>query len=1464
MVITDHFAAGSRTRFGLRAAGFALLLAALAVPALAREKEEEEEFDPRVYLETEDEASGLMRAAWLARENGKWRMAIEKYLEVARDYGHTVYRQTDRLYLPMQVMVRRELAGLPKEAKNLYKILKNREAEMAYRRALARGSRTEMEKISINYPCLPSAPRAIYLLGEWSRARGQAGRAIYYWQRLMVEYPDWSEAGRVSLLTRAALVAADAGRRAEGERLLAMLKKTSGLARLRVGSKELLVADEIARRLKSVGTAMAAQGQAGFWPSIGGGAAHDQPVARMVDAGVRQWKLNLGGTPKVNKRRNYGRSTVVSSTVPRRHPVSVGELIFLAGDTDVMAVQVESGQIIWQASKGRPNPKLPVSRMTLPAIGGGKVFVALGAPQKQAARRFGRQQTTFKTKVTLRAYAANGGKLKWESGHHESAKTKEFLRGVDLASTPVYDGGYVYCTAVKRGSISDAYMLCFDATDGRLVWKTFVCAGYPLRTGYYYNAQSVSEDSLPPAVSQGLVAFATNLGAVGVMDAGSGDPLWIYLYDRIEAKASNNRFRRTTTTKVNMWAPSAPIIKDGVLYVAPQDSRKLLALELTTGKVLWKSPRGKLTYLVGISGDALVCAGGKEVVAFSARTGKRLWRNRLADQVAGLGLLGRGFAVIPSTSRLQRFDLKTGKLKASYRFKSGSSERGNLVISDDVLISVGKTSAGGYYSWDEITGKLNKQIAAAPEAAEPRSKLGSVHFSAEKYREASAYFKAALARAKPGEQIRGIALAPMLKRQIWKSHSLLGKALEKGSKFPQALEDFREAHKYVQNDRERMTGHMRFARCRKGLKEWPAAAAEYQTVLARFGQETHTGPSGKIKVMSGPFAKAQIDRLIKDHGREVYARFDAEARELLSKATENRNAKTAIGIIDVYPNSAVVSPALVLLSEIQTAAGAHAKAAQRLREHLWKRPKSPRKLEVRARLALAYKAQGMGALSRSMMRRMVRSWKDQSFDMAGKTWTVKAFVEAHIPKGKLLGGSSPLPELGAPLITAWQVRRTGARLIPKASIHDLTGTIFLRVNAREVVAVDMTTGKTIWTKGGFSAFGGNNYMMSSLASSNAVVLGSGSKLVALAPATGQTLWESEILKSAKGARLYNQGCPLAAGEGVVAAAPCYYSREGRRNVQKSRVVVLDENSGKQIWSSKSWKGRTTDMLMAEGTLFVAGYDQTGRRSSITAYEIADGSKRFSAPLTGTIAKGQMTVRGDLLVVSSNNVVQCFDTATGKLKWRNSASQNYNRLLAVDDSRVVVVGYAYARGKQTVTVTAWDLGSGKKLWSSGAMNGYIQNRDYQFIRMGYEPKPAASTEAVMVTYRDRRGRKFTAATYDGKTGKLRWRTELPAGSYMGPMLVGRKHVATTVNQRGRVERRVWDLESGKLLEKKRGGQGFLTTQEGSVLQVTNQGVEKLVPKVKRPAPAPASTPAPAPAPAPGPGPGPGPKPGGRRE
>jgi len=1460
----------ARARDLIRKALVLILLGGAGTAVFAAESEKkEEEFDPRVYLDTDEDATGLLRAAWRARraEPPNWRVAISKYLECARSYGHTVYAQNERLYLPVRVLVRKELSELPAEGRELYKVLKSREADLAYRRALSTVSRRELESVPANYPCLDAAPRSLYFLGELFRARGQAGRAVYYWQRLMTDYPEWGECNRAALAARSALVAAEAGRRADCRRLLALLKKTSGLARLRVGAREVLVADEVERRLKAAGPASAtARAQRGFWPSMGGSASHDCSASRAIDAGVRRWHKPLGGSSSSgggNARRVYYRNYQPPPKVARRHPVCAGGMVYLAGDSDLVALRAMSGHVVWPAckGKGRPDPSLPCTRMTLPAVGEGKVFAVLGAPQSFSAYGW-RNRTSQSSNVTLRAYALTGGKLRWESGRFEDAKTREFLKSVDLTAAPVYSGGYVFCPAVKRGSVNDAYMLCFDAADGRLVWKTFVCAGHPLRGGSTYRPYRLTEDALPPAVSEGLVVFASNLGALAVMDAAGGELLWVYLYDRLEAGAKRDRFNRLQASNVSTWYQSAPVVRGGMIYAAPQDSAHLLAMELTTGRMVWRARRGKLKRLVGLSGGRLICSGENELTAFSASSGKRLWSGALSGTEQGMGLVGEGFAIIPSSTGIQRFDLKTGKLKATYRFRNGSTESGNLVISGDVLVSVGKTAAGGYYSWDEIVSKLKKQVAANPAAAAPRAELGEVHFSAEKYRRASAYFKESLARVKPGESVAGMQLKPVLLRQIWESHSRLGKALEESAKFTEALKDYREAHGYALKasalmSRELMIGHMRFARCKEGLGDWTGAVAEYQECiytpasldktkgLSRFYDENYSRRAGSSGI-AGPFAKAQIDRLVKARGAGVYAGFERRARALLAGAAEAGSLRQAGEVIRRYPNSRAVSPALILMSELQTAAGKHPEAAARLREHLSKRPRSPRELEVRARLALSYKAQGMNSLARSIMGRMMRSWKGKSFSISGKAWKVEEFVARNKPEGKLTLGGGTVPELGSALKTAWRVNLRGnLTLFPKAGPHDLTGAAFVRQNRRDVMAVDLRTGKRLWTARGLPDLANYSQWPNAIAGAGVVAVATDDKLVGLGPTSGRRLWEHKLVDIDPGNARFGRSrfamCLLAGGEGVVAAVPVVSGQDPKtgRHGSRSKLVVLDESTGKMLWGTGMKNVMIGALKLAEGLVYAAHYDNSRNRTRVEAYELGDGSRRFVVEMPGTANAYPipMHVRGDRLLVANRNRVSCFDTTSGKLKWANNVDASQQCCLtAVDDARVVAASSTYQRGKQRSRLQAWNLETGKMLWRTDPVEGYVQYINHSYMRMGMEVKPANSTAHVVLTVQayNRTTRKRTDAShvYDGATGKLLWRARTPATSQPSPMLIGRKYAVVLAGNRGRNERRVYDLGTGKLTEKADGPFGFITCQEGAIVQVSSVGLEKLVPAARR--------------------------------
>ena len=1414
-------------------------MACAAFGALAAEpggqdagKEKEEEFDPRVYLEQDDDAAGLIRAAWRARETGNWRLAIDKYLEAARKYGNTVFPHSDRLYLPVRALIHKELSELPREGRDLYRLIKGREAEQAYLLAAALGDRRGLERVAEDFPGLDAAPRALFLLGEMARARGEQGRAVFFWRRLLADYPEWQGGSRPGLLARAALVSVESGRQAEAAEVLGQLKLVAGLSKLRLGGSEVLVVDEIEKRVAASSGAHVAGGggaREGWWPTIGGDSSHAGTVPHQVDAGVCRWQKKLAKVAFANEQmlRNSGISRdSFPSKIGPRHPVAAGGMVLLAGDTDVAAYRAMSGNLVWKAPAGSAREELPASRQTLPALGEGRVYVCLGQPSATARNMWQVRAQQTSSSVVMRSFGVESGKLVWESGRGEDKATAEFLKSVDLVAVPVYAGGYVYCPAVKRGSLNDVYMLCFEADTGRLAWKSFLCAAQPLCGGQNYMQIQVAEDCPPPAVGEGLVGVATNAGALAVLDAGSGQLVWIYLYDRLEASTKAGQFGRSTTTIPETWASCPPIISGGMIFAAPQDCGEILAMELATGRIKWKARRGDMEHLVGISNGRLVLSGGKEVVALSAANGKRLWSSSLAAEESGLGLVGDDFVVIPTKSALQRFDLASGAAKASYLFKQGDAESGNLVISGDVLVSSGAEALAGYYAWDQIVGKLRKEIAGSPDAAGPRAELAEVYFSAEKYPEAVELFLQALERVKPGENRSGVSLETAVKQQVWEAHSRMGRAAARKGDFAQALKSYQLAHRYRAGGNDEMIGHMRFAECREKLGEFAEAAGEYQTVLARLPEEIYSRP-GAGEVQAGRFAQTQIDRLIKEHGREVYARFDAEAGGLLGRARDEKNPAMAQRVIREYPNSQSVSPALVLLSELHMAAGKAADAAGALREHLWKCLGSEREAEVRARLAMAYRAQGLEPLCRGMLTRMARSLPERTFELEGRQWSVKEFVAARLPggSGPVVNAGPTLPDLSPPVVTIWKGNLGAAltALVPADS--EQGGPEGLVVcSAREgrggymIAALNAANGKLMWKDSlGIQPNRGGTFR--ALALPGTVVSCSGGKVRALAATSGKLIWERDLLDRQEAGVLPQGNDMLAAGDGLVVAASQVTTFDPRTRARTTQcsIMALDEGAGQQVWKVEESAGVVYQIETAEGLLLVGTQDPTRGGRQVVAYDLADGRKRFAASVNGW--GGPFIVQNEFLLIPSQASLDCYELSTGKLKWRGqSKAGSMTVISAVDDERVVSVERQARNGRSQVV--AWDLATGKKRWASEEFAGNVAS---SAATSGLPGAPAGSTARVAVNVYDTRTRRMTVTVFDGASGKIVWRSDLPQNTHVMNMAMGSKHLAAVVRQPdGKSGLRIWALDTGKLSESRGLDEaGKLGLEQGAVLFLGSQ-------------------------------------------
>jgi outer membrane protein assembly factor BamB len=1398
--------------------------------------EDDAKFDPRVYLDSEEEASGLLRAASRARsaEPPNWRAAIEKYLEVNTRFGNTMFASSDRLYLPVRELVRKEMDELPREGRDFYKAFKSREAELAVRRALTAGSFADLAAVPDLYPRLEQAATALYTLAEWCRARGDLVRAQIYWRQLLDEYPDWSGAGITAVAARAALAASESGRGGEGSQALETLRKHGALTRLRVAGREMAVADEVASRLKAAATAhtVPAESGGGEWHSIGGGAAHDGFMIGTVDAGIRRWLVPMGTPVDAQTRQQYAAQGVpLPQSAASRFPVCAAGMVILSGESDLAAFRVRSGQLAWPASRrGQPNLQLPAARMCLPAVGQEQVYAVLGQfAQANPYNRFQQQQQTKAAAPVLRAYSLSGGKLKWEGGASADSATRAFLRDVELVPVPVYAGGLVYCPAVKRGSINDVYMLCFDAADGRLLWKTFICAGQQLG-GTYGMQLGWCEDVLPPAVGDGVVAVATNVGAVAVLDAFSGRTLWVYLYDRPETPLGHaNIFGRrgNTTAEPDVWRPSAPIISGGLVLTAPQDSTELLALGVADGRVRWKSRRGSLRRLVGVEGGRLLCTGGKEAVCFAASSGKRLWRTPLASDEAGLGLMGAGYAVIPTAGGLLRVDTVSGKVMTVCRFKNGREEAGNLAVAGDVLVCAGAAGLGGYYSWEDIVSKLRARIAEEPDAAAPRAEMAEIYFSADRYAEAAGFFREVIEKAKPGERSEGTELVPQARRQIWESHSRLGASMEGEKRYAEALEQYRQAHAYAQSDAEKMLGHLRFARSLEATGDAAAAVADYQAVIRSFWPEMYE-EAGR-RVAAGAFAKAQIDRLIAARGAAVYARFEAEAAEVLKRAEEKRSAELAESVVGGYPNSGAVSPALLLIGELLTAEGRHADAAVRLREHAAKCRNAPRALEAGARLAQSYRAQGLGTLADAMLRRMLRDQPGRTFRLGDREWTVENFVAGQSVAAGPAGPALARPDLTPPFRKQWESSVCGP--IPVMQPEQEPSGVFLTQGTRgELFAVDLKTGKALWRTGGPQAAPQQPVFYHGRTTPAAVSAGVvtavvGGSVSALSLRDGKKLWETDLPgtpedspEAGGAAQVRSLQCAMAAADGLVVVAPAWARQNPAGGQQwSSRVSVLDQATGRLVWSGEDLPVASPVLLFEDGIIFCAGSEANRGMVRLEAYDAFDGRRRFSAQLPGAVQLLGMEMSPAGLLMLDSQMLRCFDSVSGKLRWTARTNANSAVIVAVDASRVVLGISTADRGRQACSAAAFDLASGKKLWSTTPVPGYMNTpRGWQQGVSPYASEAQNNTGQVFLVCAEPATGRGQLLVYDGESGKMLWKAQCQPRAAVSSLSQGARHVIATLTLGQSGKLCAWETASGKLVHEESIGGGRLLQCEDAVL------------------------------------------------
>jgi outer membrane protein assembly factor BamB len=271
-----------------------------------------------------------------------------------------------------------------------------------------------------------------------------------------------------------------------------------------------------------------------------------------------------------------------------------GRFFVESRDGNLYAVDAKTGREAWRLALG---PDLPHKwgwdyLLSGPVVSGSRLYVGSGAGEILAVDR-------------------GTGRADWR-----------FATSGRVRSSPVVADGVVYA-----GSF-DGYLYALDARSGTLRWK-FATQGVSIDSDAAgFDRRSVQSS---PAVAGDLVVVGCRDGHLYGVDRATGKERWNFDH------------------QVSWVVGSAAIAGDRAV-VGSSDARFVQAVELSTGKELWRArtDSNALSSPAVAGGIAVLGDDSGAVLAFEAATGREMWRFRTGDAVHSSPLVRDGRVYVGS------------------------------------------------------------------------------------------------------------------------------------------------------------------------------------------------------------------------------------------------------------------------------------------------------------------------------------------------------------------------------------------------------------------------------------------------------------------------------------------------------------------------------------------------------------------------------------------------------------------------------------------------------------------------------------------------------------------------------------------------------------------------------------------------------------------------------------------------
>ncbi|HEY1065075.1 MAG TPA: PQQ-binding-like beta-propeller repeat protein, partial [Pirellulales bacterium] len=687
--------------------------------------------DPRRPIAVEvdvDEAGGDARKfldqidAFL--QDGQWSEAVDAVQKVMAEYGDKVVlvhktANNFRHYVSVRDYCQRRLVD-PKFAAvlDVYRPRVDPLAKQWYETGLAKRDEKLLQRIVDEAFAGSWTDEALYALGELALSRGDAPSARAAWTRIFppdpnqpaaaaAAYPD-SDLKPADVDARLVLASILQGDRARAaEELDRSLRGGPGFTqrypetRGRLGGKEGKYAD-LLRDLLKQSESWPTPRPDDDWPTFAGDYERNAIAPSAVAVAGKAWKnpIDLKAVsvmPAAISREYSQRRVGETSGRPLAYVPSV------SGDRLVIHQQVASADnaqmgvdqiLVYNLETGGPagaqpvvytsdkwplySPKsLGVPRFTT-TIFGNRIYACLGPTTPP---EFGDAPEVFRQSIVCLDFVGRSG---WP-GEHVSGH--RLPAGWRAEGAPICDGPRLYVLLRETTPAKEhSHVACFDAENGRRLWTRKLASG-DVRARSSEGELEITNSLL--TLAHGVLYANTNLGVVAALEAVDGRVKWTTAFPR----ASQMDLSKPLGYFYRDLNPC--IYHEGTVFVAPNDTPAVFALDAATGRVWWSLDLPDATHLLGAVGDKLIASGDRlywlQFDRAHPEAGAKLasWYGDGQPPGYGRGTLVGDVVYWPTEAEIHIFDQKTGVrrgLIALFAEPAFREKTGNLIVAGGKLL----------------------------------------------------------------------------------------------------------------------------------------------------------------------------------------------------------------------------------------------------------------------------------------------------------------------------------------------------------------------------------------------------------------------------------------------------------------------------------------------------------------------------------------------------------------------------------------------------------------------------------------------------------------------------------------------------------------------------------------------------------------------------------------------------------